>query len=472
MVTKYSGVCTSQVNPNNKNQHEDWKNPQNAVGHVGTTYATSYFSYTSTPTKYKEVTKYDSKGKATKKKVATKFKATYKKPWTLAFHDFNMNLPDGACIKKITFAVRMRAVDSNAKILKPIGKFRIPTDAYKEKFDNTDTKGYTTGWNDGMYMVVPKSTYLSTSYDTYYYNISGDDLDIASYTRNKINQSLMGIDILWQDAEWKKKPADGKSITSEVRVEWVSCTIDYELANYQISVTSSTKSKNKDYSEFSEIDVISTNNPFVKVGTEAYPLVIDNGDNLKLKWTVTNKSCSEGTENVVVKFNIPDDTFVSATTNYGTYHPENGTWWFQKFNKSSKNRVCDMTLKGVRNGLNTVTATYGNSTQTYYFWVNKKSPTSGGTSGVTHLTITPNQTEYYKHERSCINIQLEGQSNTGVVMVQLDQSDDWIVRDENPFRVIDELCSDNLAYFNLVDPYTLQIYVPTGEDYAVSMDWR
>ena len=88
-VYKFASVINSQINPNTKNKRFDWKYTNHAVkesltGKVGTDWAYSTYKKTST------------KGK--KGKITT----TYKIPHILTAHSFNLDIPSGSYIDKVT----------------------------------------------------------------------------------------------------------------------------------------------------------------------------------------------------------------------------------------------------------------------------------------------------------------------------------------------------------------------------------
>jgi len=384
----YTQNATEQYNPNTTKIRYTWNNENNATFYDPNTSATSTFTKKKVATHYTTKETKDKNGKKVTKKVADKWKTVYGRPRVLACSDFHMEIPTGAYIYQVKFEARIR-VDSNVDVLAPIGNFRIGTKLYGEKYD--DTKKLSTGWNDGCYEVVPKKTKLTSKFKTYTYTIKEDDVQLAKYTAGGLNNIQMGIDFIWQDAEFKGDNGEGK-----VYVEWVRCTVEYDVPNYQLSITNPKDKSNT---------------------TSTSPYKIDTYKEFNLVVHCKNNAKAKGSnQNIIVA--VPWGTeLVSATPKQGTYTAETKTWTVPakagadyQLNLKLKAKKTDLSHLEVRNHLQPVSAT---TSASYYYFANKTVY-----DGYNNIIISPNMT-LRKNTKSCINVLIFGNSSDTTVTVNL-----------------------------------------------------
>lgn len=501
-VPQYSGVCTSQENPNTTRRH-DWSGEAKAINYVPTTYASSLFSRREKATHYTEKDVYDKNGKSTKKKVADKWETVYNHPWTLAFHRFGFDIPDNAVVTKITFKARIKVENNNIDVLAPIADFRIATDNYRKQYDDTAKKGIWTGWNDGCYMVAPKSTKLSNKWQTYTYSISGDDLKLANYDNKHFSDDLMGVDLIWQTPTSIKENKKDNITKVGVYVEWVSCTIDYEVPEYKLSVknaikdavdttsgaivvgdlispTNASKIKSNSITTSTEVYTSITSNSneneYIALngykGTKSEPYIVNNNNDFTLIFRLTNKSVAGGGGNRVIVFDIPFGTNVvgNPIVSSGTYDKNTNKWTIPHFN--STYQTCSITLRPRRNGLNVITASRSDDKVSYYYYVNRGSLQGG----VNTINVFPNQNNlidengnYPKRHDACFGIDIHGQSNDDILRLMIMGDKDFTVRsDKDPFTLVN--ATNGVSIISQTDK-TVTLGVTGGEDYDIQLNY-
>lgn len=385
-ATKYAQNVTSQSNPNASKQRVKWTNVANIVGHT-TNYATSQYTLTSQPSHYTTKVTYDKNGKKITKKVADKYTLVYNRPWTLASSDFHFEIPSNAHVYSVKFQVSMKA-DKNVDVYAPIGNFRISTSLYPKKYDDTP-KGVSTGWNDGCYMVVPKSKKLTSKYQTYTYTMDEAEIKKAKHKTSYYNANIMGIDLIWQDAnKFTKAPANGKSVSADVKVQWIKCIIEYDVPTYDLTITSPTKAK----------------------GTESEPLSVNAYKNFKLVVNCKNNTQAKG-GNQTVNIGVPWGTsIVSASPSEGTY--SNGAWSVPA--KVGANANLTLTLKSKKGGLSNITASSLTKSAKYYY-------NTLNSEGFDGITIYANG-EFHKRSKCCASIVLHGISSDTSLQVNVANS--------------------------------------------------
>ena len=197
----YAQTVNQQINPNLPKQNR-WSNIANAVGY-STNYATGDFT-TKTTAKDKSV-------------LISKY------PYTLTAHDFRLEIPDNAYIKKVEIQVRMRASDKKTGVEFPCGLMCIYGGGWSNRIDTT--KANETGWRNGLYFVNPKKD-LSTSFNTYTYTVKGDNITKAGYTPANLNSTVAGIDLVFKD----------ETLTKDVSVHlrWVRIRVTYDIPTYTL----------------------------------------------------------------------------------------------------------------------------------------------------------------------------------------------------------------------------------------------
>lgn len=230
-VTHYARNVHGQPNANSNGagNRNNWDNPQlasSADGIVAPSGSiTSYYNF-NFPTVYK----------ATAKAIANAVKEgmRFKKPWTLSAHDFNLDIPSCAYIRNITFTVRMK-VDGNITVKAPYARFNF----YNGKNIIPTWRLDDDGWDDGYYYHTPTNIKkLSSNWQDFTYVMSGDDFRTQQYPISELMEQRMGIDLRWYDASNTNKK------DHMVSIQWVTCTIEYELPDPIITFDTATSEDN------------------------------------------------------------------------------------------------------------------------------------------------------------------------------------------------------------------------------------
>ena len=209
-----------------------------------------------------------------------------RKCWTLAASDFGFDIPDCAYIKNITFVARIK-ISGTINVKAPNARFNIykgtkPVETYQE--DDT-------GWDDGIWYFNPNKK-LSNSWQDISYTMSGTEFRRRGIPVSQLNEKIMGIDLRFYNAKDQNKK------THTVSVQFVKCTIDYELADQSVTFDRAT----------------SENNPRVTTAGTSYTITA----------TYKNKSnagCCDGTDKEI-NIAIPKNATATSTNN----RYSNGVW--------------------------------------------------------------------------------------------------------------------------------------------------
>lgn len=232
----YARVVNSQPNPNvsYKDKRINWTNCVNASSNNNSSKPVG--SATSKYTKTANYTTQSSTNKKTGKKVTKQVISsyTYKKPWTVTCHDYGLNIPNNAYVHNVTFKVRMKCT-SGLNVRVPKAGFYI-YHGTKAVNDNLDA---IKGWKDGTYYHSPNEK-LSTSWKDVTYTISGYDWNRRGYPTNRLNDAILGIDLMFYDADTSKA-------SGTVYIDYATITVDYEIPEYQFNVTPQGTSLNNPY---------------------------------------------------------------------------------------------------------------------------------------------------------------------------------------------------------------------------------
>ncbi|MBQ2654081.1 MAG: hypothetical protein IJF83_11035 [Methanobrevibacter sp.] len=247
----YSQTVNAQYNPNFAKKFNDWEHEANAVGNTNTF----------------------AQAKITKE--GTKDKPVFVTPLYLTAHDFRLNIPSDAYIKKLTFEVNCKVTSTKAKVKVPNVWFMFYGDTSRDVSRSAVGK---TGWNNGVYRIYP-SSYLSTSDKTYYYSMSEDDLKKGKVTANKLNQSITGIDIHFDNVD------EMNTSVTHVKVKWVRVRVEYDVPEYYLTYSPLTTASN--------------------------PLEVNVGKSYKVKAEFGNRTKAKGgTQQVNIK--LPFGTFLDS----------------------------------------------------------------------------------------------------------------------------------------------------------------
>lgn len=179
----------------------------------------------------------------------------HRKPVTFSAHDFDFELPSCAYVNKITFRVYIKATKS-INVKAPYARFNIyggqsyvdfmprdpdnPTEEEKAKLArNVDTyREDDTGWDGGVWYYNPNKK-LSNTWQSIEYVLTGAEFNKREYPISSINSLRFGIDLRWYNSE--------KLANSTIGIAYVSCTVDYELANPVITFDTVTSERNPRY---------------------------------------------------------------------------------------------------------------------------------------------------------------------------------------------------------------------------------
>ena len=207
--SKLATVVNEQVNPNQTVQ-EHWSNTAKALTRDDTTCASASFTH--------------------KQTISNKSSKTYKNnhPYTITAHDYELNLPSDAYITSIHFNVRMR-VNGAGRVPIPVGRFCIYGSAWADKTDNTKTPS--TGWENGVYQVYKDGT-IATTWTDYTYSMHEADVIKGGFSIDDLNESVMGLDLMFADANW-----DGvnKNHSINVYIAYVEMIVYYLVPSYNIT---------------------------------------------------------------------------------------------------------------------------------------------------------------------------------------------------------------------------------------------
>lgn len=379
----YSYTLHSQVNPN-ESVKEKWKNEANALINTDKTYTTSHFTQKVTSKKVKK------NGKTTTETVITK-----KRPYTITSHNYKPNIPSDACITKIKFIARMRISSSkNVEIKAPHGMFCIYGQSYEKHYDNTP-KGTADGWNNGYYWVYTDAKKLTTKWDNYTYTMDKANFDKGKFSIANVNSPVMGIDLIFQDAEWSVK----SNSTIEVDLAWVRCEITYEVPTYNCT-----------YDDFSTLvamtDIYGVDGKLLakKGKSVTLPKLIEVGNTFDLEVIFKQTTCAKGGSQVL-DVNIPWGTeLVSATANSGSFNSTTRKWTVNC--NGVKTHTLDLRLKPLVDTPSTIEV--GNGTVKYTPY-NYQAVFTGLTNGYAGIDISFDNPVHLNH-LACANVSIRGES--------------------------------------------------------------
>lgn len=405
-VTKYAQNVTSQSNPNAKVQREDWKKVSNAVGNTDTA-CYSHFTIKKTPSHYVEKTTVDKNGKQITKKEADKWKDVYNHPWVLASSDFNLDLPSDASVKKLRFIVCIKA-SSDITVDDPIANFRIGTKLFAQRYDDTHFSidygsKYSTGWNDGCYLVVHQNKKLTSKYQEITYTLGEEDIKKAEYTIDNFNSNQMGLDLEFRDGTFNKVDKNGNG-SATVHIKWIKCIVEYDIPNWKLSITNPVSEA---------LNLTGTTLPTFN-GTKNSPYQVVAYNHFPLTVHCTNNSTVKGSSQTI-NLDIPWGTrVVSATPSKGTY--SDGVWTVPA--KANADYTLDLILLTKINGLSKLVATNSSKSARYYY-----SSSFGEYDGYDDIEIFQ-QGNYppVKRNNSCFYIYIKGQSLDDVLSVTVTPS--------------------------------------------------
>ena len=228
-------------------------------------------------------------GSASSHFIFDMMKMDFRKPWTLTAHDFDLSIPCGAYVKKITFTVRMRVNSKNIKVKAPQALFNIYGNHAMETYRVDDT-----GWENNRYWYNP-SKYLNTTFQDYTYVMTGDEFRKAGFPVSSLNAEGMGIDLKFYDSEWQSN----KNKDCMIYVAWVACTVDYETPKLSITPDMATSENN--------------------------PRYVTSGVPYEFGLTYRNDSRGACCQDKEIQVTLPPNTYVTQVLN-GNYNTATNKW--------------------------------------------------------------------------------------------------------------------------------------------------
>ena len=363
MVTKsgswvYAKNVNEQVNPNTaKRLH--WSNTSNAVGNSSKSASAKY-------TKEKYTAKENGKS-------VTKYKYNY--PYTLTAHDFKLNIPAEAYIKKVTFQVSMR-VSNDALVEFPRGLFCIYGSGWDKHIDNTKNKE--TGWHNGLYLVNPKKK-LGTSYSTFSYEMNESDVKKGKFSVSDFNTTKMGIDLIFDDV------ADANCT---VYLKWVRIKVEYEMPKYTLVHNGTDTSQSK-------------------------PRQIKSGVINKVKFTLKQSTKAKGGTQQL-QLTVPYGVKIFTVYPNGGSYNSNTQKWSVNCNGVTE---ADLEVQYIDYTVNTDKITLGNSNVTKNFYINTVLGTVDdyGETNTQLVTLKP-----HKRHQTCFKVISKVESNDNTIIFDID----------------------------------------------------
>ena len=260
----------------NADDRIEWSNPTNASSKDAITQpkgdATSYYNYF-----------YQKLGLQ-----VVRPQMVFKKPWTFSAHDFGLQIPDCAYIKKITYSAMIK-VDGTIKVNAPYARFNIYNGTKTVK---TNIKDHT-GWDSGFYYYNPNKK-LTNNWQKIDYVMSGDDYRKRGYGNSQLNDVITGIDLIFFDATEQKKDSH------KVHIQYVSCIVEYEMPDPVITFDR----------------VTSGDNPRVETAGNKYRFLTEYRNN-------SNAGCCGETDKYI-KITPPPHATITALN--GQFNPETNEW--------------------------------------------------------------------------------------------------------------------------------------------------
>lgn len=424
---KYAKTVNQQTNPN-AIQRNSWTNQPYALISNSDTFASSHFTQTA---------KKDKKGKTT---------VTKNHPWTVTCHNFNVNIPTGACIKKIKFVFRMRISSvTNVEIKAPHGRFCVYGSGYTSKFDNTP-KGLDDGWNDGYYWSYTDSKKLTTSFANYTFTMGEDDIKLGGIKAEHLNASVFGVDMVFTDANFKYQT----NRDVQVDLAWCRVEIDYEVSDYSITYTTPT---------YKAVDITKG---VKNAKSIELPQEIKVNEDFTVTATFKNKTCANGGTQVL-DVTLPWGTdLVSATPSSGTSFNSSTMKW-----TVNANGIKTHTLKLVLNSHKDTTSvlTIGNDNVGHSDFTYK--PNWNSYDGYSDIELSF-EDDVHLNQLACAYINIKGYSDDDEYAFTISNN-----KTITPVAVSLESGSNGVSLDSstLSTPSSVVLTVPASEDFNASVKY-
>ena len=359
------------------------------------------------------------------------------KPANLSARDFKFELPSNAYIKGIRFDVRMKASDK-LDVEVPYALLCTYGKAYSEKY--TYGNGYSTGFYDGVYLVNDHNN-ISTNWTTYSFTMNETAVKKAGINAKNLNDSLMGLELIFKDAKLTDKDISKKNFNKEVeiRVGYIECTIIYDVPKYY----------------FTHTDIQSADS------------IIQTGKILETTITFYQSTKANGKYQFFKLEKTWGIDILSATSSTSTYDPETGIWKVSANGKSEhKLKVRFKSHVGGYNELKLVKQYHQESSTN-----EKVAPYKIGFAVVrqrgdydevdfTHIN------EPHKNHYTKMAIDITGTSNDGALALSLthDLNTEFAKLSLDP-----NMTDDSVECLDDMEDFTLTFTVPVNEPYHIGL---
>lgn len=358
----YSQTVNQQDNPNLTVVRNQWNYTGNAVGH------TPDFA----------VSKYTRKGK--------KGKYTYVVPHIVSAHDFRLNIPENAYVKKVTIQVCMKVDSSKLEVNAPTAYFMVYEGNGKVTQQKTAKK---TGWYGSTYRVYSNKK-VSTSEQVFDYVFSGTEWNKMGYPTARLNHSVFGVDLHFEE------PSKMTSDSVGVSLRWVAVIVEYDLPNWSLSYDKVTSGEN--------------------------PLELNVGDTHCVTATLKNVTKAND-DNQVVNIQLPfSSELISSTSRLTVVDEDKGLYTWECNGKREAVNKLKLCLTEKAFGLKTLVLTHNNIEYPYYIYNHPFQNKDYVDFHVENGTVQ-------KNEESCFTFSNKVRSNTDTITygitVDGDELTDW-----------------------------------------------
>ena len=156
----------------------------------------------------------------TRKRVTKNGKTTYTytNPWVVTAHDFRLDIPKNAYVKRVAIQLKIKC-SKGLDVLAPMGAFML----YHGKGNVSPQKvNGKTGWYNKTYRVYPTKKVSSTA-QIFSYVLPEEEWLKIKYPPEQLMDTVMGMDFHFQD------PISMNGDVKNIFIDWVRIKVDYEL---------------------------------------------------------------------------------------------------------------------------------------------------------------------------------------------------------------------------------------------------
>lgn len=418
-VTHYSANVHAQPNVNrgDADYRADWDNQQKASATSPTTAPqgsiTSYYRWAVRNT-----------GTITKKNP--NIHTVYERPWELTAHDFKLDIPDCAYINNITVTLKVK-VSGTINVTAP----HIIWNIYHAKNKVKDTRVDNDGWENNRYFSEPNVKKLSNSWQEISYTFSGKEYHKAEFPLSSLNGEIFGVDFSWH------KASNPNTKDHLVSVQWVKCTVDYELADQSVTFDTITDG----------------DHPRKTTAGESYILTANYKNN-------SNAGCCNGTGRTI-NISMPPNAEVLQVLN-GNY--ANKQWSVQ----CTPNHSETLKLLMVNYGIGNEKYNFSNSDLNADYWVYSL-PAEQDVGWVTPYIVNRIQ----EATTSCVRFVskvMSSDDDTVTFTIKMDNPNQRIFRDEVNWTVDYAKCSDGVEWLEDESSATIMKFKVPRQT-VVNIEW-